>query len=112
MNMLRSLNLKGNPVTTISKYRDQIVLLSNSIQELDGKDIIESERKYLINLLSRKKVQGTVYNDMKKKKENLSIQGNNYTIHEQKNFILGNNRNKLGFMEFKQMYGDGGFTDE
>ena len=25
---------------------------------------------------------------------------------------MGNSRNKLGFMEFKQMYGDGGFSDE
>jgi len=57
-------------VTQITKYRDQVVLLSRSVQELDGKDVTESERKYLVSLISRKKVAGTVYNDFKKKKEN------------------------------------------
>ena len=60
-----------NPCTLIPKYRDQVVLLSKSVTELDGKDILESERKYLFNLISRKKVQGTVYNDLKKKKDTM-----------------------------------------
>ena len=47
------------------------MLLSRSIEELDGKDISDQERKYLVSLISRKKVQGTVYNNIKKKKENL-----------------------------------------
>ena len=68
MNSLRTLNLKGNPVCQIPKYRDQIVLLSRSVGELDGKDVTEHERKYLVNLISRKKVQGTVYNEIKDKK--------------------------------------------
>jgi Leucine-rich repeat (LRR) protein len=41
MNYLQRLWLIGNPVTTISKYRDQVVLLSNSVSELDDKDIKE-----------------------------------------------------------------------
>lgn len=56
MNRLRILNLKNNPVTSITKYRDQVVLLSRSIAELDGKDVTEQERKYLVSLISRKKV--------------------------------------------------------
>ena len=56
MNHLRVLKLTGNPVTQIQKYRDQIVLLSRSVQELDGKDIKESERKYLVNLINKKKI--------------------------------------------------------
>lgn len=60
-------------MASIQKYRDQIVLLSRSVQELDGKDITDSERKYLVNLINKKKVQGTVYNDMKKKKELLKL---------------------------------------
>ena len=43
------------------------------MQELDGKDITDSERKYLVNLINKKKVQGTVYADMKKKKELLKL---------------------------------------
>lgn len=84
MNYLRILKLNNNPVTQIQKYRDQIVLLSRSVQELDGKDITESERKYLVNLINKKKVQGTIYNDMKKKKEllKLKIEGTTQAIHQ------------------------------
>jgi len=39
MNCLRHLTLSQNPVCHISKYRDQVVLLSNSVCELDGRDI-------------------------------------------------------------------------
>jgi protein phosphatase 1 regulatory subunit 42 len=56
MNNLRILNLAKCPVTQITKYRDQVVLLSKSVAELDGKNILDSERKYLFNLISRKKV--------------------------------------------------------
>ena len=76
------LDLKNNPVTQITKYRDQIVLLSKSVQELDGKDVKESERQYLINLISRKKIAGTVYNEVKKKKDNMSVDGQQLAIHQ------------------------------
>ena len=81
MNSVRILTLKNNPVTNITKYRDQVVLLSKSIKELDGKDVTDSERQYLVNLISRKKVAGTVYNDMKKKKDapaKFSVDGHTY----------------------------------
>jgi len=68
-------------VTQITKYRDQVVLLSRSVQELDGKDVTESERKYLVSLISRKKVAGTVYNDFKKKKENFQVDGHSFAVH-------------------------------
>lgn len=84
MNSLRIINLKGNPVVKITKYRDQVVLLSRSIQELDGKDVTDQERKYLVSLISRKKVQGTVYNEMKKKKDNMSVDGHALEVHQQK----------------------------
>ena len=61
--------MKGNPVTNITKYRDQVVLLSRSVIELDDKDVTDQERKYLVNLISRKKVVGTVYNNIKQKKD-------------------------------------------
>jgi hypothetical protein len=85
MGGLRHLWLSGNPVTGIQKYRDQVVLLTNALVELDGKDINEQERRYLVNLLNRKNVQATVYNDMKKKKQNFLVDGKTYAIHEQKN---------------------------
>lgn len=56
MNSLRILSLKNNPVVNISKYRDQVVLLSRTVQELDGKDITDTERKYLVNLINKKKL--------------------------------------------------------
>ena len=71
MNGLRILNLKNNPVTGIRKYRDQVVLLSRSVEELDDKDVSDQERKYLVNLISRKKVGATVYNKFKEKKDSI-----------------------------------------
>ena len=83
MNSLRILNLKNNPVVSISKYRDQVVLLSRTVSELDGKDITDSERKYLVNLINKKKMQTTVYADMKAKKEilKLKVEGHQQEIH-------------------------------
>lgn len=90
MNCLKTLDLRSNPCCKITKYRDQIVLLSKSVAELDGKDILDSERKYLFNLISRKKIGATVYNDVKKKKDEMKIDGHNLEIHEQKKFLLDN----------------------
>jgi len=81
--------------------------------ELDGKDINEQERRYLVNLLNRKKIQGTVYNDMKKKKQNFMVDGSGMHIHKQKQMILdgGPKRDGVSFVEFKEIYGKGQ-TDE
>mmetsp|Transcript_14175 Transcript_14175/g.22087 ORF Transcript_14175/g.22087 Transcript_14175/m.22087 type:complete len:245 (+) Transcript_14175:265-999(+) len=93
MNQLYILQLNRNPVSVITKYRDQVVLLSRSIRELDGKDITDQERQYLVSLISRKK-QGSMYADIKKKKEDLSkemtVNGHHFQIHQQKKFLLEN----------------------
>ena len=57
MTRLRDLNLIGNPVTKMSKYRDHLVLLSQSLEELDGKSIKANERMYLQNLMAKKRVK-------------------------------------------------------
>ena len=103
MNSLRYLSLKGNPVTGIPKYRDQVVLLSRSVQELDDKDVTEHERKYLVSLISRKKVQGTVYNEIKRKKEapKMGVEGNTVALHNAKPTDgLGDGAQILSFAEF------------
>ena len=41
---LQKIELQGNPVTKIFKYRDQVVLLTRTLQELDGKMIKSNER--------------------------------------------------------------------
>lgn len=109
MNGLRVLNLKNNPVTGITKYRDQVVLLSRSIVELDGKDVSDQERKYLVSLISRKKVNGTVYNHIKQKKEeNMSVAGANVPIHDSKRFGGGPRQpTTITFGQFCQMFGKG-----
>ena len=66
-----------------------MILLSRSVLELDGKDVTEHERKYLVNLISRKKVQGTVYNQIKEKKDKMSIEGNEMHIHKNKVEVKG-----------------------
>lgn len=86
MNCLRVLNLKNNPVTGITKYRDQVVLLSRSVEELDGRDVSDQERKYLVNLISRKKVGATVYNKLKEKKDSIQVDGTHVPIHNSKKF--------------------------
>lgn len=106
MNALRTLNLKNNPVCQIPKYRDQIVLLSRSVNELDGKDVTEHERKYLVNLISRKKVQGTVYKDLKEKKQKFNVDGKEMKIN-MKAPRQDENNEMLSFKEFCMMYGKG-----
>lgn len=73
----------------------------------------ESERKYLVSLISRKKVAGTVYNDMKKKKENFQVDGHSFAVHHQKKFLLDNIKNKheveaISFEEYLRMHGSSG----
>ena len=51
---LSKLELQGNPVTKIPKYRDQVVLLTKYLSELDGKAIKANERAYLSKLSQRK----------------------------------------------------------
>lgn len=52
---LRVLDLRGNPLAKIRKYRDQIVMIGLSIQTLDDKKVTEHERQYLLTLEMKKK---------------------------------------------------------
>ncbi|NWH77094.1 PPR42 phosphatase, partial [Piaya cayana] len=56
---LRRMDITGNPVCRKPKYRDRIVVQSQSLESLDGKEIKEMERRFLVNWkaskLARKK---------------------------------------------------------
>lgn len=71
------------------------MLLSRSVYELDGKDVTEHERKYLVSLISRKKgTNNAVYQNIKDKKENgnndkISVDGTHVPIHNTKKFATG-----------------------
>ena len=54
MRGLAKLVLRGNPVTRIPKYRDEVVMRNPSVQELDGRDILANEREYLFRLKTHK----------------------------------------------------------
>lgn len=43
------LDLSRNPVCQKPKYRDEVIVLSTSLEILDGKEIKEMERKFLMN---------------------------------------------------------------
>ncbi|XP_043545186.1 protein phosphatase 1 regulatory subunit 42 isoform X2 [Chiloscyllium plagiosum] len=43
------LNLSGNPVCQKAKYRDKIMVLSTSLEVLDGKEINNTVRQFLLN---------------------------------------------------------------
>ena len=47
---LKNLQLQQNPVVKTFKYRDQVVLMTHFLQELDGKTIKAQERQYLNTL--------------------------------------------------------------
>ncbi|NWQ73622.1 PPR42 phosphatase, partial [Columbina picui] len=46
---LRRMDLTGNPICHKPKYRDRIVVLSQTLESLDGKEIKEMERQFLMN---------------------------------------------------------------
>ena len=48
------MNMTGNPVTQTPKYRDNVTMLSMSIETLDNKKITPQERRYLLTLHQRK----------------------------------------------------------
>ena len=52
--MLKALTFKDNPLAKTQKYRDYIVILSKSLEELDGKKILAKEREYLVKLYALK----------------------------------------------------------
>ncbi|XP_063155429.1 protein phosphatase 1 regulatory subunit 42 isoform X2 [Candoia aspera] len=46
---LHKMELNGNPVCHKPKYRDKVILQSKSLESLDGKEIKEMERQFLMN---------------------------------------------------------------
>ncbi|KFQ19268.1 Protein phosphatase 1 regulatory subunit 42, partial [Merops nubicus] len=46
---LRRMDLTGNPICHKPKYRDRIIIMSQTLESLDGKEIKEMERQFLIN---------------------------------------------------------------
>ncbi|XP_025891389.1 protein phosphatase 1 regulatory subunit 42, partial [Nothoprocta perdicaria] len=46
---LRSMDLTGNPLCHRPKYRDRIIVESQTLESLDGKEIKEMERQFLMN---------------------------------------------------------------
>uniref|UniRef100_A0A4X2L653 Protein phosphatase 1 regulatory subunit 42 n=1 Tax=Vombatus ursinus TaxID=29139 RepID=A0A4X2L653_VOMUR len=46
---LWKMDLNGNPVCLKPKYRDRLILISKSLESLDGKEIKEVERQFLMN---------------------------------------------------------------
>ncbi|NWS74331.1 PPR42 phosphatase, partial [Crotophaga sulcirostris] len=46
---LRRMDITGNPICQKPKYRDKIVVQSQSLESLNGKEIKEMERQFLVN---------------------------------------------------------------
>ncbi|XP_072460878.1 protein phosphatase 1 regulatory subunit 42 isoform X7 [Notamacropus eugenii] len=60
---LWKMNLNGNPVCLKPKYRDRLIMISKSLESLDGKEIKQVERQFLINWKASKDAK----KNMKKK---------------------------------------------
>ncbi|NXC39975.1 PPR42 phosphatase, partial [Penelope pileata] len=64
---LSSMDLKGNPICHKPKYRDRIVVQSQTLEYLDGKEIKEMERLFLMNWkaskAARKNSKGRITNE-------------------------------------------------
>ena len=52
---LQTLDLRNNPLASVKKYRDQVVMTGLSIRMLDNKKVTDQERQYLLTLEMRKK---------------------------------------------------------
>lgn len=51
---LQRLKLSGNPVSRRPKYRDEMILWSHNLQELDDKNILANEKEYLFRLKGKR----------------------------------------------------------
>ncbi|XP_051826048.1 protein phosphatase 1 regulatory subunit 42 isoform X1 [Antechinus flavipes] len=60
---LWKMDLSGNPVCLKPKYRDRLIVMSNSLESLDGKEIKQIERQFLMNWKASKDAR----KNMKKK---------------------------------------------
>jgi len=65
---LSRLELESNPLCHKSKYRDRIIIMSNSLNTLDGKEISATARQFLQNWKASKEAQ-------KKRREELEMMG-------------------------------------
>ena len=54
MQRLKTVSFKDNPLAKTQKYRDYVVILSKSVEELDNKKILSKEREYLVKLYALK----------------------------------------------------------
>lgn len=52
---LHGLKLEGNPFCAVGRYRDEVVLHSHSLQELDGKEIGSRERVFVQEIAQRRR---------------------------------------------------------
>ncbi|CAD8158822.1 unnamed protein product [Paramecium octaurelia] len=68
---IKEIDLRGNPITQVYKYRDRIVLLCKTIQTIDSKTVLANERQYLINLGKQKILR-----------RNQSLEGKKQTIQK------------------------------
>nr|XP_033791031.1 protein phosphatase 1 regulatory subunit 42 isoform X2 [Geotrypetes seraphini] len=66
-NKLWKLDLRGNPVCHSTKYRDRLIIISKTLEILDGKEIQEMARQFLMNWKAskeaKKKMKEAVIND-------------------------------------------------
>ncbi|XP_030046027.1 protein phosphatase 1 regulatory subunit 42 isoform X2 [Microcaecilia unicolor] len=66
-NKLWKLDLRGNPVCQTTKYRDRLIIMSKTLESLDGKEIQELARQFLMNWKAskdaKKKIKETMIND-------------------------------------------------
>lgn len=51
---LRSLAVSGNPICSAAKLRDEVILASDSVELLDGKEVPMAHRQFLLRLHIRK----------------------------------------------------------
>jgi len=86
LNYLTELDLRGNPVEKIPKIRDQIVMMSPSLENLNDKKILGHERTFLLRFYNIKGgrgmasngTQGNVNKQNNKENKKLGVDGNNF----------------------------------
>lgn len=76
---LWKMDLNGNPVCLKPKYRDRLILMSKSLEFLDGKEIKNLERQFLMNWKASKEAK-----KISKRRRNRSEDANNSYISEGK----------------------------
>lgn len=71
-------------MTKVFKYRDQVVLITRTLQELDGKLIKQNERQYLSTLSQRKQAVNITKKqvaDVKGKGPELGVDGHQKKVY-------------------------------